>query len=62
MRRAAAVRRMRTGAFNGRVKALARLFERRRLVFAREGASARIAHAFRVFAFRKRCKHGLRRT
>ncbi|KAA0166000.1 hypothetical protein FNF31_01614 [Cafeteria roenbergensis] len=62
MRRAAAVRRIRTGAFNGRVKALARLFERRRLVFAREGASARIAHAFRVFAFRKRCKHGLRRT
>mgnify|MGYP003656413568 CR=1 FL=1 len=62
VRRATAIRRMRTGAFNGRVNTLARLFRLRRLTFAREGASARIAHAFRVHAFRKRCKHGLQRT
>jgi hypothetical protein len=53
---------LRRGAFRGKVLRLQKLLDKRRLLFAREGASARIAHAWRVHAFRRNCTYGLRRT
>jgi hypothetical protein len=61
-KRADFFRRQRRGEFQGRIRRLGQLLARRRYKFVRDGASARIAHAWRVHRFRERCKHGLSRT
>ena len=61
-RRADGLRRLRRGVFRGRAAQLSKLLQRRRLKFARDGASARIAHAWRVHRVRVTCKRGLSDT